>query len=195
VGLGEDRAGAGTSNLADRIAGILGCAVEHVDGAELVSPEVGDLMARIQGRELWAAHSAWISQHMKVLSGDVQTRVRRCESLSADAPATIEADLGERERYRERVRTLVGTDGVLVMPVLPRRGPRRDWNDKELTTFRSECFQLTAPSSLGGVPQMVLTGEPAGGGVVLSLVGPCESDEALLSLASAAVLPGGSRSR
>jgi amidase len=191
VGLGEDRDGtsASTSKLADRVAGILGSTVEHVDGSELVNPEVGDLMARIQGRELWAAHSSWISEHMDVLSGDVQTRLRRCESLSTDAPAVIEADLGERERYQGMVRRLVGTDGVLVMPVLPRRGPRRDWNDSELTTFRSECFQLTAPASLAGVPQIVLTGDADGDGVVLSLVGPRDSDEALLSLGSATVYP------
>jgi amidase len=193
VGLGEDRDGASTSNLSDRVARILGAPVERVDGTELVNPEVGDLMARIQGREIWAAHSVWISQHMNVLTEDVQTRLRRCESLSADAPAIIKADLEARERYGQMVRTLVGTDGVLVMPVLPRRGPRRDWDDTELMTFRRECFQLTAPSSLAGVPQMVLTGEPEGGDVVLSLAGPRESDEALLSLASSTVRPSDSR--
>jgi amidase len=169
-------------SLADRLADSLGAAIEPRDAADLVAPEVGDLMARVQGREIWADHGPWIAEHRDALSDDVQMRLRRCEALSADPFEVIEADLAARERYRRTVRALVGDDGLLVAPVRPERGPRRDWGDERLRTFRTEAFRLTAPSSLSGLPQLVVTGEsledPG-----LSLIGPPNSEEALLAVA------------
>jgi Asp-tRNA(Asn)/Glu-tRNA(Gln) amidotransferase A subunit family amidase len=97
----------------------------------------------------------------------------------------VEADRGAREHYAGRLAELLGRDTILVLPVLPRRGPMRAWSDEELFAYRGECFQLTAPSSLSGAPQVVVritTGDEVRSG---SVVGPRGSDLALLDLAAA----------
>jgi amidase len=157
-----------------------GLEVEPVDVGALVNAEVADLFARVQGREIWREHGAWAAAELEHLAPDVQARLRRCEALSRDSAAAIRADVEARDAYRRDVVELLGADTVLALPVLPRRGPLRAWDADELGAFRAACFRLTAPSSLGGVPEVVV---PAGGGAAVGFVGPPGADRALLRLA------------
>ncbi len=148
---------------------------------QVVGSAPGELFARLQGREIWAAHGAWIQENAEYLTKDVRTRLRRCAALSQDAAAVQQADRELLARYQRGVSDLLGEDTVLILPVLPRHGPRIGWTDEELRSFRAGCFQLTALSSLTGRPQLVFGRrgpEPA-----LSVVGPRGSDAALLALA------------
>jgi amidase len=176
--------GAGAAPLAARLGTLLGAPVQRREVAELAGRKLGDLMARVQSREIWATHAPWIVEHRGALVEDVQLRLRRCEALSADPDPVVRADLDARARYREEVRALVGDDGLLVAPVRPERGPRRDWSEQRLRSFRAQAFQLTAPSSLSGLPQLTLCSkrcEHPG----LGLIGPAGSEESLLAVAEA----------
>jgi amidase len=157
--------------------------VENVAVGSLVDARTGDLHARIQGREIWAHHGDWVTANLDHLATDVQTRLRRCEALSRDDRDAIDADLRARAAYAEDIVARLGADAVLALPVLPRRGPLRAWSDAELATFRTECFRLTAPSSLSGCPQAVVSVSLAGSPRSLGLLGPRGSDHALLELA------------
>jgi len=176
----DDATRAAIAALARRAADALGAEVEPVDAAALLSAEVRDMFARVQGREIWREHATWVSENIAHLAADVQVRLRMCEALSGDPPEAIRADLDARDRYRSTVRDLLGDDGVLLLPVLPRRGPLRSWSPEELTAYRGACFRLTAPGSLAGLPEVVApAGEHAAG-----LAGPPGGDLALLRLAA-----------
>jgi amidase len=165
-----------------RLSERCGRPMEAVDVSWLVDGTVGDLFARIQGREIWAQHSEWVTENIECLAPDVQTRLRRCEALAGDADEIVEADLADREAHAARLAGLLGEGAVLLWPVLPRRGPLRAWSDDELLAYRGECFRLTAPSSLGRGPQVVFPGEHAGGRFAGSVLGPVGTDEAVLDL-------------
>lgn len=170
--------------LAQKLAAHIDAAfVEEPGLGELVDADVGDLFARIEGREIWSEHGTWIAENIDLLTVDVQTRLRRCQTLSNDAREAIDADLAERDAYRTRVRRLLSDDAVLVMPVLPERGPMVAWSDERLREFRVDCFRLTAPSSLAGVPQLVLPTTSDAGYVPLSLLGQHGADASLVRLA------------
>lgn len=169
------------ASAASELAAESGAELQHVDAAWAVDSDVGDLFARVQGREIWWEHGAWVDANSTRLAPDVQARLARCRALSSEPQAVIEADLQAREQYRLRVAELLGDGGVLVLPILHERGPLRTWTDEALLAFRLECFRLTAPSSLAGLPQAVL---PRDAGTSVGLLGPARSDRLLLELAS-----------
>jgi Asp-tRNA(Asn)/Glu-tRNA(Gln) amidotransferase A subunit family amidase len=75
---------------------------------------------------------------------------------------------------------LLSDDAVLVMPVLPERGPLVAWSHERLREFRAGCLRLTAPSSLAGLPQLVLPTTSDAGYVPLSLLARRGTDASLL---------------
>jgi amidase len=165
-----------------RIGEALGCEVEEIDIGPLVSAEVGDLFARVQGREIWREHAGWVRANIGALAADVQTRLRRCEALAADPAGVVRADLAEREAYSARLADLLADSSVMVLPVLPRRGPLVAWSDEELLGYRHDCFRLTAPSSLGRAPQVVFPGRHGDAPFAGSVLGPAGRDDALVEI-------------
>lgn len=173
------------TEVAQRVGEIVDGAVTEVPAATLVTADVGDLFARLQGREIWQQHGAWVSENGSHLADDVQTRLQRCKALNEDPDETKSADKEARLAYTDQFQDLIGEDGLLILPVVPRRGPLRSWTPEELLTYRTECFRLTAPSSLTGAPEVVMpisTGN-AGRIVPAGLVGWRDSDHLLLSVA------------
>lgn len=172
-------------SLATRLADAVGGGLSEVRGATVVNDDTGDLFARLQGREIWQQHGAWVTEHANHLAEDVQARLRRCRSLSEDPEDVKVADGEARRAYTAAVFDLIGDDALLVLPVVPGRGPLRAWSAEELRDYRVKCFRLTAPSSLTGAPQVVLpvgtTGRPRP--VPAAIVGWPGSDPALLALA------------
>jgi len=168
--------------LANSLADITGATVQETNVASLVDATVADLFARIQGREIWAQHASWISANFDCFAADVEARLRRCEALSADSREVIDDDLAARDNYKRGIENLLEDDAVLVLPVVPERGPLRAWSDDQLLAFRVACFRLTAPSSLAGVPQVVLPTNGEAGYVPLGLIAGAGSDRLLLDL-------------
>jgi amidase len=171
--------------LARRLADAAGGGLSEVRGATLVNDDTGDLFARLQGREIWQQHGAWVTEHASHLAEDVQARLRRCRSLSEEPEDAKAADGEARRAYTAVVHDLLGGDAVLVLPVVPGRGPLRAWSAEELVDYRVKCFRLTAPSSLSGAPQVVIPVATAGRSqpVPAAIVGWPGSDPALLGLA------------
>jgi len=87
---------------------------------------------------------------------------------------------------RKHVDALLGSDGFLALPSAPGPAPLLNSDPVELEAFRTKAFGLTSVSGLCGLPQVTIPlakvdGLPVG----LSLIGPRNSDEALLDLAHA----------
>ena len=90
-----------------------------------ISDEVADLFSRLQGREVWATHAAWLREHRDVLAADVRARADRAERLSADPADRQQADQQAGQEYRAGLDRAAPPDAVVVLPVMPALPPLR----------------------------------------------------------------------
>lgn len=156
-----DEADADTARIgravAEAAAANLGVPLEEAEYGVFTSADVGDLFARLQGREIWSNHGGWVEDNGSSLAEDVQTRLERCERLSRDPESSQQHDRAERLSYTQSLRAAVEPGTVVVLPVMLQHGPMRAWDARQLTEFRSGCFRLAAPASLSGAPQAVFS--------------------------------------
>jgi amidase len=188
--LGSDqdtRESVAAARLARRVESLTGAEVVPVAFGSFVDDSVGSLFARIQGREIWANHGEWVSSNIEHLAGEVQTRLRVCESRASDPDEVQEQDRRLCDAYRSELHDLIQPGTVAILPIRPRRGPLRAWSAEQLGEFRAECFRLMAPSSLSGLPQMAVPTTWGGEYVSLGIIGAANSDEMLIELAGEAI--------
>lgn len=143
--------------VAEAAATNLSVPFEEIEFGKFISADVGDLFARLQGREIWSNHGVWVEEHGSSLAEDVRMRLERCKRLSKDTESAQQHDRAERLKYTRSLSADVEPGTVVVLPVMLRHGPMRDWDDDQLAEFRSGCFRLAAPSSLTGTPQAVFS--------------------------------------
>ncbi|HEV8388685.1 MAG TPA: amidase [Dongiaceae bacterium] len=144
-------------------------------------PEWLKRFRRLQPREIWAIHGAWIEARKPKFGPEIAERFALAKSVSATPE-------GDDEDFRTRVAAhldrLLGLDGVLLTPSAGTIAPRLDAGKEELTQFRDRTLSLTCIAGLGRLPQVQVPAGLVGGATVgLSLVGPRGSDRALLALA------------
>lgn len=78
----------------------------------------------------------------------------------------------------------MGSDGVLAIPTAPGPAVPLAMPPKELDGWRSRLLRLTCVAGLSGLPQVTLPVARVGGlPVGLSLIGPPNTDEALMEVA------------
>ena len=152
----EGRVESVLARTAEAVASALGVPMNRADVAPLTSPHVADLFARIQGREIWANHSAWLLENRQHLAGDVRARLEGCEQAAAASREERAADEASRREYANELFNLVSADQLLVMPVIPDLMPLRTSSLREQKEFRARTVRLSAPSSLSGMPELVL---------------------------------------
>lgn len=169
----------------ERLSGSLGAPVVEADLDRFTDASSGDLLARLQGREIWAQHSRWLAKNIGALTDDVQERLRRCELLADDSVDVQETDSQQHLDYRDELFSQISAGTIAVVPVRPRVGPLRAWSDDELLAFRVDAFRLGAPSTLGGLPQVVVPTRHDTRYLSLGLLGASNSEEMLLRAAAA----------
>lgn len=172
--------------VAAALAAATGGQIVECQLATLISDEVADLFARLQGREVWATHAAWLSQHRDVLADDVRARADRAEQLSADPADRQQADQRAGHDYRARLDQAAPPDAVVVLPVMPALPPPRTASPGELGQFRLSAFRFTAPASLAGRPELVIPvhHQASGLGLGVGLLGAAGQDPELLRIAA-----------
>jgi amidase len=136
----------------------------------------------LQGREAWAVDGALIERHRPPLGPGVAERFAFARKVTdaqvADARAV-------RERFGERFRTLLGEDGVLILPAMPDVAPLLRESEESLDDYRNKALNLLCLSGLARVPQVsVPLASRLGAPLGLSLIGPVGSDLSLVRLAA-----------
>jgi amidase len=181
------------------IADRAGVPLVPVDMADLVSPAVGDLFSRLQGREIWTQHGAWVEEHLDDLDPDVATRLLRCRDWAQERAPDREVDEKDRRIYRELLTDLVGDNSLVVLPVLGAPAPRRDDRPEVLRRFRAATLALMAPAGLAGLPQLTWS-TPAPGGTppersAVGVLAPPDRDTLLVQLLEQLADTAGSTAR
>jgi amidase len=131
--------------------------------------------------ESWEIHGAWIDAHFSSLSPPIADRFAYAKSVTATAAAAARE---QQIAIRERIRRVLGPDGVLVLPSAPGAAPKLTASAEEVEAFRQRIQRLTSIAGLAGLPQVSLPGLTVGGAPLgLSLMGPEGSDRWLLDAA------------
>ncbi len=135
----------------------------------------------VQAYETWQSFGPFVSRARPAIGPGVRERMEFASTVTAADAQRNRAVLREA---RERIRGLIGTGTVLVLPSAPSIAPLVDTPAEALESFRVRVMRLTCIAGIGGLPQVsipagTVDGCPAG----LSFVGWVGGDEALLDLA------------
>jgi amidase len=175
------------ASVADKVRAALSKAVPPIAAELDLASELGGLeewlkrFRRLQPREIWSVHGAWIEARKPKFGPEIAERF----ALAKTVAATPEGDDQDfRKRVSHHLDRVLGTDGVLLTPTAGTIAPRLDAGKDELARFRDRTLSLTAIAGLGRLPQVQIpAGRVDGAAVGLSLIGPRDSDRALLRLA------------
>ncbi|HEY9096230.1 MAG TPA: amidase [Hydrogenophaga sp.] len=131
--------------------------------------------------EGWRVHGDWISRHAPRFSPAIAARWAHASQVSnADA----ESARAEVARVRQHVRTLIGAHGVALLPSAASLAPRRDADPATVDAVRLRTMAITCIAGLAGLPQVSIPLQSAEGVPLgVSLIGPPDSDQALIGLA------------
>lgn len=172
------------------------CAAEYARMRSLVSDHLGDpaeapappfslddlywATRKLQAREAWDAHGAWIGTADRKLGKATYDRFAFGKTVS---DADVREEAAKRDVFRDWLGDLLGDDAVLVLPTVTDIAPRSDSTPEQFSTFREASIRLLCWSGLSGFPQLTLPlGKVDGAPFGVSLLGPKGSDLALLGL-------------
>ena len=135
------------------------------------------------GHEGWRLHGAWIRAAQPTFSPAIAARWEAASRISDEAAAQARAT---SQAVRQRVRALLGSDGVAVLPSAAGLAPRRDADPAAVDAVRQRTMAITCIAGHAGLPQVSLPLHGAQGEVLgISLMGPAGTDLALIRLARA----------
>jgi len=135
----------------------------------------------VQGHEAWTVDGALIERYQPPLGPGVAQRFAWAREIPDQKVADGQA---YRARLREHMGSLLGTDGVLMMPTMPDIAPLISDDEAGLESYRNRALQMLCIAGLAGLPQLSLPlANRAGAPLGLSLIGPPGSDRSLVALA------------
>ncbi|WP_341677037.1 amidase [Niveibacterium sp. SC-1] len=135
----------------------------------------------LQGGEIRDELGPWIRAARPHFGENIAPRFADALAITDEE---IAAQRPVRAHFAAHLHTLLGEDGVLVLPTCEGRPLRRDSDGAARGRFYPRALAINALAGHAGLPQITLPvveleGEPLG----LSLIGPRNSDRALLALA------------
>lgn len=135
----------------------------------------------VQSHEAWLTDGPLIERYAPPLGPGVAERFAWSRAVT---DAQVQAARAFREKFRGLLATLLGKDGVLVMPTMPDIAPLRREGEAGLETYRNRAIQMLCIAGLSGFPQISLPlAQREGAPLGLSLLGPAGSDRSLIALA------------
>ena len=131
--------------------------------------------------EGWQVHGAWIEAQQPHFAPAIAARWRAASQVSDEAAAAAGCTA---QPIRERVRRMLGDDGVAVLPSAASLAPRRDADPATVDAVRLRTMAITCIAGLAGLPQVSIPMEtPNDAPLGISLLGPAGSDLMLTQLA------------
>jgi amidase len=138
-------------------------------------------VSTLQAHEIWGVFGGWVERVNPDLGPGVGQRMQGAREVTEEQASRARESC---EAFGRRVRDLLGDDGVLVIPTCPTVSPHKDVPEEALTDWRSRVMRLTAPANVSGLPQLAVpAAEVDGLPVGISLIGPPDSELALIDLA------------
>lgn len=139
-------------------------ATERITVAEEGLARWKDIFRLLQGAAIKETHQEWIMRERPRFGPGIAERFEWALTLNPD---DMDPERQMRERIRQRMKDLLGDDGVMVMPTAPGGAPLRNTGGPELEDIRARMLQLNCIAGLAGLPQvtlpfMKLNGLPAG---------------------------------
>ncbi|WIA21528.1 hypothetical protein OEZ85_000727 [Tetradesmus obliquus] len=172
----------------EKVQAVLGAPSEvQIAGNNLAADGLQELSAWVeafritQAYEIWQEHGAWVKQSQPHFGPGVADRFKMASEITQQEQ---QAAATQRDRIKQHVRQLLGSDGLLALPTAPGPAIACDATQQQQNEFRKGLLSLTCIAGLAGLPQVTLPlaavdGMPVG----LSLIGPAGSDEQLLEVA------------
>ncbi len=136
---------------------------------------------RIQGWEAWCTDGAMIERYRPPLGPGVAERFGFSKAVTAAEHAAANE---VRARVTAGLTTLLGRDGVLILPTMADIAPLVTDGEGDLESYRNRSLNLLSLSGLARLPQLSMPlakrlGAPLG----LSVMGPSGSDRSLVRIA------------
>ena len=153
--------------------------VDEVDLGDVAAAQ--EAFRVVQAFEAWAAHGAWLTAHPGAVSGAVAQRFAAAAAVSTDEAAMAR---GALEAHRARFeRALRGA--ILLLPSAASPAPQATAEPAAIDAVRVQTLRLTCVAGILGAPALSaplleVDGAPLG----VCLVGPRDSDDALIHLAT-----------
>ncbi len=134
-----------------------------------------------QGREAWRTDGALIERFAPPLGPGVKERFAWAREVTA---AQYDESAAFRARFKAHLATLLGSDGILLMPTMPDVAPLVSADEAFLEDYRNQATRMLCIAGLAGFPQFSLPlGTRLGAPLGISLLGPAGSDRSLVRLA------------
>jgi len=176
-----------------RMAGLVALPTEAVDPLPFASTP-GELywcFRQLQAREAYETHGEWLAAKDRRLGPGIAERFGFGATVDAKK---LHAEKVRRFTLRAELMELVGSDGVVVLATVPGAAPLLDAGTDALNTYREKALHLLCLAGLSGLPQISLpVGRVKGAPFGLSLIGPPESDIALIRLSRTILANAGHR--
>jgi len=141
---------------------------------------VNDQHQALQPTEAMATFADWLDEANPRLSWEVA--LGRARAMMID-PARVPPARAFRAAFRERLRELLGADGVLAIPTTPFPAPPHGQRRSVMLDLRARLGRLTTIAGMSGFPQVSLPlGVAEGRPVGLSFIAPAGREDLLLHL-------------
>ena len=135
----------------------------------------------LQGCEIWRSLGAWIEQTKPRFGNSISERFAEAASITQ---ADAERWRPWRDEARRRLRSLLGEDGLLVLPTTPTVAPLKTATAAEIGAFYGRTLPITSIAGHCGAPQVTIPlAEAEGAPVGLSVIGSPGRDATLLAFA------------
>lgn len=135
-----------------------------------------------QASEIWDVHGAWVENHEPNFGPGIKERFEIASKITAEE---TEAAQQEKARFAAQIGDLLPANAALVLPTSPGPGPLLTASEAALNDFRMAAFEMLCVAGLSGLPQLsVPSGHVDQGPVGLSLIGPKDSERALIAMAA-----------
>ena len=135
----------------------------------------------LQGREAWQVNGPLIERFCPPLGPGVAERFEWSRQVTDEQ---FEIAIIYRERFKNHLADLLGTDGVLVLPTVPDIAPLCGETGDAMESYRNRSIQMLCIAGLSGFPQISMPlSQRLSAPLGLSLLGPKGSDASLVHLA------------